>query len=157
MPSAMLPDHVPNEPQDVSTLPNGFAAEARSHGRIYNQARLVAKLRARGSGDQLHGLQRIGRNLRGEDLVLLIADGLSVKHVTHLRVISQRMEEAVGVRGDTAAAGGNRLAQLRTRIGDRQFQEGAPVHVLVGGWIGFHQGPRCGHVERGGRCAEGPA
>ena len=112
IPNAMLPDHVPNEPQDVSTLPNGFVAKARSHRRIDNQARLIAKLRARGSGDQLHGLKRIGWNLRGEDLVLLVADGLSVKHVTHLRVISQRMKEAVGVRGDTAATGGNRLTQL---------------------------------------------
>ncbi len=74
----------------------------------------------------------IGWNLRGEDLILLIADRLSVNHVTHLRVISQRMKKAVGVRGHTAAGGGNHLAQLVTWIHDRQFQEGAPVHVLVG-------------------------
>jgi hypothetical protein len=85
----------------VATVADG--TQARSYRRIYNEARLIAILRARGSGDQLHGLKCIGWNLRGEDLILLVADGLTINHVARLCVISQRMEKAVGVRGDTAA------------------------------------------------------
>ena len=70
---------------------------------------------SRRSGDDLHALNRAGGKLGGEDLALLIADGLPVDHEADLRVIAQRMKEAVPIGGHAAGAVGDRLAQAARR------------------------------------------
>src|SRR5260370_35978805 len=53
-------------------------AEPGFRGYFDHQARFVAKLRWRCAGDHLQRLNRIGWNLSGEDLALLVSDRLPV-------------------------------------------------------------------------------
>src|SRR2546428_4740911 len=67
---------------------------ARRH--LDNEARLIAILCGRGAGDDLHGLNRIHGNLVGENLALLVGDGLPVNRERIFRVITQSMEKTIG-------------------------------------------------------------
>ena len=82
----------------------GLLAESGTRDGVDHQAGLIAELRARRAGDQFHGLDGVERNLRGELLALLIGDRLAVDGEAGLRVIAQRVEEAVGI-GHHAGAG----------------------------------------------------
>ena len=61
----------------------------RFRGGVYDQAGLVAVLGIRRSGNQFHVLDRVGGQLRGEDLALLIADRLAIHDEADLGVIAQ--------------------------------------------------------------------
>src|SRR6266567_3818672 len=61
-------------------------AQRGAAGGVHNQAGFVAILRIRRSGDQFHALQGDGGNLRGEELALLVADGLAIDEHQGLRV-----------------------------------------------------------------------
>ena len=67
----------------------------------HHQAVLVAEFGGRDSGDHLHRLHGVGRDLVGVDPALLVGHGLVVDGELRLGVIAQRVEEAVGV-GDHA-------------------------------------------------------
>ncbi len=100
-----------------STLPKTPPGpEAGAGGDLRHQAGLVAEFGIRRSGDDFHALDGAGRKLRGEDLALLIADGLSVDHEADLRVIAQRVEESVRVGGHAARAVSDRLAQAASGV-----------------------------------------
>ena len=118
-----------------------------SRGCVHHQTGLVAILGIRRSGDQLHGLNRVRRYLRGEDFALLIADGLPVDHKGRLCMVSQRMKEAIGVGCHPTRTVRDGLAQLAARIESRQLQETAPVNVLMRGRFAFHHGPGCFHID----------
>src|SRR5579883_305441 len=66
------------------------------HG-VDDQSGFVAVFRARRACNQFEGLKGIRRQLRGERLILLIADRLAVYHICRLAVISLGMKEAVGI------------------------------------------------------------
>src|SRR5258708_38416047 len=102
-------------------FPKAFAPRPDRTVAFTMRLDFVAIDRTRGSGDQLHRLEGIRRNLRGKDLVLLIADGLSVNDVAGLCMIAQGMKEAIGVGGHTPGALRNHLAELVARIENREF------------------------------------
>ena len=62
-----------------------------------DEAGLAAKLGRRGAGDDFERLDRVGRKLVGEDLALLVGDGLAVDGERVGRVVAEAVEEAVGV------------------------------------------------------------
>jgi len=62
--------------------------QAGAGRNIRNQTGLVAKLSLGRSGYDLHALDGADWKLGGEDLALLIGDGLPVNHEAHLRVIA---------------------------------------------------------------------
>src|SRR4029077_6904980 len=51
-------------------------AQARARGRLDYQASLIAKFRRRSTGNDFQRLHGVGGNLIGEDLALLVGDGL---------------------------------------------------------------------------------
>src|ERR1700687_1997749 len=53
-------------------------SETGARGDLDYQTRLVAVFRGRRAGNHLHGLNRIHRNLIGENFALLIGDGLAI-------------------------------------------------------------------------------
>src|ERR1700737_2237079 len=53
-------------------------SETGARGDLDYKTRLVAVFRGRSAGDHLHRLDRIYRDLVGENLALLIGDGLAV-------------------------------------------------------------------------------
>ena len=69
-----------------------------------DEAGFVAVLGRRRAGDDLDGLNGVGGKLVGEDLALLVGDGLAVDGERVGGVIAEAVEEAVGVGGD--AGGG---------------------------------------------------
>src|SRR5579863_1179535 len=87
----------------------GPKAGARSNVR--NKAGLVAKLRLRRSGDDLHALNGADGKLGGENLTLLIANCLSVDHEARLGMIAQGMKKTISVSSNAAGAVDNRLAK----------------------------------------------
>src|SRR5258708_1413263 len=78
-------------------------------GGIHNQAGLIAILRIRRSRNQFHALKGDGGNLRGEELALLVADGLAIDEHQSLSVVSEGVKETIGVGGDASAAVRNGL------------------------------------------------
>ena len=94
------------------------------------------------SGDarhQLHALDGAGGKLGGEDLALLIADGLSIDHEADLRVIAEGVEETVAIGGDAARAIGDRLAEAGAGIDGGKLGKLRPVGVDVIGGIHLQQ------------------
>ena len=55
----------------------------------------------RRAGDDLHRLDRIERNLVGENFALLVGDGLAIDRERVLGVIAQPVEQAVGIGRDS--------------------------------------------------------
>src|SRR5581483_9417548 len=98
-----------------------------------DEARFIAVLGVGRTGDEFHLLQRIGRDLRGERLALLVADRLAIHHEGGLSVIAEGMKKAVGVGRNSSRAVGNGLAELPARIERRQFEKTAAVNVSVRG------------------------
>ena len=76
-------------------------ALARARGHVDHDAGLVAIFGRRRARDDLHRLNRIQGNLVGEDLALLVGDGLAIDRERVLRVIAQSVEKAVGIGGDS--------------------------------------------------------
>jgi len=114
-------------------------AQPGNRARVHHQARLIAVLRVRRTRNELHALNRIRRQLRGEYFALLVVDRLAVDHKTNLCVIAQRMKESVGVRCGSPGAVIDDAAQPRSRIEPRQFQERRGARVRVGRRIGINQ------------------
>ena len=75
--------------------------EPRLGDDVHDQAALVAVFGRRHAGDHLHRLHGVRRNLIRIDAALLVGDRLVVDRELRLRVIADRMEEAVRV-GDDA-------------------------------------------------------
>src|ERR1700730_6677191 len=73
---------------------------ARSRRNVDHDAGLLSIFSRWCAGDDLHRLNGIERNLVGENLALLIGDGLAIYGERILRVIPQTMKESVRVRGD---------------------------------------------------------
>ena len=70
---------------------------------------------------------------------MLIADGLAVDYEADLRVVAQRMEEAVGVRGHAASAVDDRLAEARAGVERGDLRKLRAVHVHVCGGMHFEE------------------
>ena len=109
----------------------GLLAQSGTRHGVDHQAGLVAELRARRAGDQLHRLNGVERNLRGELLALLIGDRLSVDRKAGLRVIAQRVEEAVGIGHHAGARQRDRVAQSAAWGGGGQLRIELAIHVVV--------------------------
>src|SRR5712692_2995271 len=105
--------------------------EARSGGYLCDETRLVPKFRLRRTSDDLHALDRADRNLCGVDFALLIGYRLSIDNETRLKVVTQRMVQAVGVSRDATGAVCNRLAETSCRIDGRDFHDRVSVDVYV--------------------------
>ena len=79
-------------------LPVGLVtALAGARGGHNDQAGFAAVLGRRRAADDLDGLNRVGGNLVGEDLALLVGDRLAVHGKGVGGVIAQAVKEAVGV------------------------------------------------------------
>ncbi len=74
-----------------------------ARGGFDDEAGLVAVLGCRSAADDLERLHSVGGKLVGEDLALLVGDGLAVDGEGVLRVIAKAMEEAVGIGCDARA------------------------------------------------------
>ena len=112
------------------------------HARLgddpHDQTVLVAEFSRRHAGDDLHRLHRLGRQLVRVDPALLIGHRLVVDRELRLRVIADRMKEAVGV-GDHAGRGErDHLVQPRRGF-ERQLLQQALIDVGVRGRIAFEQ------------------
>src|SRR4029077_18966869 len=99
---------------DIAEDPPG--SESGSGCYLCDEARFVTKFRLRRTRDNLHALNRANRNLCGIDLALLIGDWLSIDNEAGLKVVTQRMVQAVGVSRDATRAVRNRLAKPSGRI-----------------------------------------
>src|SRR5581483_2764058 len=116
--------------------PDGFQSAERALpqaglcGGVHHQTRLVAVLRLGSAGNDLHALNRVGGELRGKYLTLLIADVLSIDDIAHLRVVARGMKKSVRVARRRARTVINHAAQPGGGIENRQF--GKRVGVDVG-------------------------
>ena len=128
----------------------GLLAESGTRDGVDHQAGLVAELRARRAGDQFHRLDGVERNLRGELLALLIGDRLAVDREAGLRVIAQRVEEAVGIGHHAGAGHRDRVAQSAARGGGGQLRIELAIHVVVRvGDVFEHRGAARFHRDGG--------
>ena len=75
-------------------LGNALAGARRGHDY---QAGLAAVLGRRRAADHFDGLNRVGRNLVGEDLALLVGDRLAIDRKRVGCVVAQTVKEAVRV------------------------------------------------------------
>ena len=100
---------------------------------FHHQAGLIAILRGRRPGDHFHVLKRVFGHLGRKGPALLVADGLAVHHVAGLRVVSLRMEEAVGIGDYSGRAECNQVRQAGA--GGRQVIDDALVDIVVRGRI----------------------
>src|ERR1019366_1220753 len=89
----------------------GLLPESGTRDGVDPQSGFIAELSARRAGDELHGLDGVERNLRGELLALLIGDRLAVDREAGLRVIAQWVEEAVGIGHHPGAGQRDRVAE----------------------------------------------
>jgi len=85
-------------------------AESGARGHDDHKASFVAVLGRRRAFDHLHGLHGIHGDLVGEDLALLIGDGLAIDGERILGVIAHAVKEAVGVGGDAGRGEGDERA-----------------------------------------------
>jgi hypothetical protein len=106
-------------------------SETGSGCYLCDEARLVAKFGVWRTGNDFHALDRADGNLRGIDFALLVADGLSIDNEARLKVITQRMVQAVGVGCHAPRAVRDRLAEPSGGIDGRDFHNGASVNVDV--------------------------
>ena len=120
-----------------ATVRRGDATVRRGHplagarGDVDDQTRLVAVLRRWRTGNHLHRLDRIQRNLVGKNLALLIGDGLAIDRERVLGVIAQAMKKAVRVGGDAWRGERNQRAYRGGSALQRKLVEQAAVHVGV--------------------------
>ena len=64
-------------------------SEPRASNRSYHERGLIAVLGRGSSINRFHGLNSVQRNLRREEVALLVGDGLVVDGKTHLGVIAK--------------------------------------------------------------------
>src|SRR5882724_1694043 len=76
-------------------------ALTRARGHIDYDARLLAEFRRRRAGNHFHRFDRIEGNLVGEDFALLVRDGLAVDGERVFRMVSQSVEQTIGIGGDS--------------------------------------------------------
>ena len=133
----------------------GQAAVRRGHslagarGYVDDQACLAAVLGRRRAGNHLHRLDRIQRNLVGEDLALLIGDRLAIHGERVFGVIAQSVEEAVGIGGNPRRGERNQRTDRRGCALQRQLVDQVAVHVGVeGGRVLQQVLARRFHVDR---------
>ena len=118
---------------DIRVAEQASGAQGGARGHVGHQAGFIPELRPGRSGGQFHALDGAGGKLRGEDLALLIADGLSVDDEADLRVVAQGVEEAVAIGRHAAGAVSDGLAQTRAGIAEGKLGQGAEVGIHVGG------------------------
>lgn len=66
-----------------------------ARGHVDHNAGLVTVFSRWSAGDDLQRLNRVERNLIGENLALLIGDGLAVNRERVFRVIAKSVEESI--------------------------------------------------------------
>ena len=121
-------------------LPVGLVISlAGSRGYLNDQAGLVSILRGRRTRNHLNRLNRIGRDLVGENLALLIGDWLAVDRKRIGGMIAQPMEEAIGIRGYSGRRKRHQRAHGGGRAFQRQLLDHGAVNVGVQGGVIFHQ------------------
>ena len=91
----------PKLPYDAVTSPWGLGdAETGAGGGHDHKAGLAAVFGGRRALDHLNGLHGVDRELVGEDLALLVGDGLAVDGEGIGGVVAKAVEQAVGVSRD---------------------------------------------------------
>ncbi len=75
-------------------------SQARAGGHVNDDAGFVAEFGRGRARDDFHGLDGIQRNLVGEDLALLVGNGLAVDREGILGVVAETVKQTVGVGGD---------------------------------------------------------
>ena len=103
-----------------------------------DEAALVAVFGGRDAGDDLHRLDGVRRDLVRVDAALLVGDRLVVDRELRLRVIADRMEEAVRVGDDARRRERDDLVQARRRL-ERQLRDQALIDVGVRRRIALEQ------------------
>ena len=106
---------------------------------MHDQAALVAVLRRRDAGDDLHRLDRVGRELIRIDAALLVGDRLVVDRELRLRVIPDRMKEPVRIGDDPGRSHRDDLVQPERRRLEREFGDEALIDVGVRRGIAFDE------------------
>ncbi len=133
-PVGLLNDPYPSDalPRRPRLIEPGFGHD------VHDQAALVAVLGRRDAGDDLHRLHGVGRNLIRVDAALLIGHRLVVDRELRLRVVADRMEEAVRVGHDTWRCQRDHLIQSGRRF-ERQLLDQALIDVRVRGRVALEQ------------------
>ena len=117
-------------------------------------AGLAAVLGRRRAGDDLEGLHGVGGKLVGEDLALLVGDGLAVDGEGVGGVIAEAVEEAVGVGGDAGRGEGDQRAERGGLALQRELVEEVAVDVGVHGGVVFDEVAAGFDVDDGGGGAD---
>ena len=112
---------------------------ARARGGDDDEAGFVAVLGRGRAGDDLDGLNGVGGNLVGEDLALLVGDGLAVDGEGVGGVIAEAVKEAVGVGCDAGGGFGHQRAEGGRLALHGNLGEQVAVDVGVEGGVGFDQ------------------
>ena len=128
-------------------------AESGTGDGVDHEAGLIAEFGAGRAGDEFHGLDGVERNLGGELFALLIGDGLAVDGEAGLRVIAERVEEAVGIGHDAGAGHGDRVAESVAGSGGGQLRVEFAIHVVVRVGDVFEHGHAAGFHRDGGMFA----
>ena len=128
-------------------------AEPGARDGVDHEAGLIAELGAGGAGDEFHGLDGVERNLRGELLALLIGDGLAVDGEAGLRVIAERVEEAIGIGDDAGAGHRDGVTEAVAGSGGGQLRVEFAIHVVVRVGDVFEHGHATGFHRDGGMFA----
>ena len=106
-------------------------ALAGAGGYVDDDAGLAAELGRRRAVDDFQGLHRVGGELVGENLTLLIGNGLAVDGERVGGVVAQPVEEAVRVRSNARRGKRDERAERRRLAFQRHFLEQVAVHVRV--------------------------
>ena len=119
----------------------------------------------RDAGDDFHRLHRVGRNLVRIDAALLVGDRLVVDRELRLRVIADRMEEAVRVGDHARRRQRDHLVQPERLDSSGSLRDQALVDVGMGGRVALEEVLRVpddltdsvvpASVERHRRCRSG--
>ena len=101
------------EPYPTDAEPDGFLVQARLGDDVHDEAALVAVLGGRDAGDDFHRLHGVLANLIRIQTALLIGNRLVVDRELRLRMVADRMEEAVGVGHHAGRRERDHLVQTR--------------------------------------------
>ena len=114
-------------------------SQPRAGGHHDHQAGLAAILRGRRAFDDFHRLHGVDRELIREDLALLVRNRLAVDGERVRGVIAESVEKTVGVGRNSRRGQRHQRTERRGVAFERQLVEKLPIHVRVGGGIGFDQ------------------
>ena len=124
-------------------------------GDLDDEAGFVAELGGWGSVDDFEGLDGVGGDLVGEDLGLLVGDGLAVEREGVFGVVAEAVEEAVRIRGDAGRGQGDEGGELGRGAFEGELIDHGAVDVGVEGGIVLHEVGACFDVNDGGRTGDG--